>query len=425
VIAILASALLAIGLAIFAYPLLRRTAPRQDGRGTGAVVDFQERYRNALADLQDAETDWQIGNLSPSDYELARDRHRRAAAEALRGITALADAREQIRAELAREVASATGSHVVDRTVVRPATNGHRYDAAEVIPLAQPARARRPIIPAPLLIGLGATLAAIAAIVGLYVRIQGVQANQMPLSTLPIAHAHVITLEGDGRISVGHHGGLLQSQDGRNWQPVVSEGEIMALVREPNGRGELALGHDTLLVRDSRDAPWRPLEHDLTGTDVHGAGVGTRGIYAYVEQRGLFLSREPGVWELTGPPLRESVGGLAVLPGPEADDVFVTANGTLLRTRDGGRTWSSAAGAASMALGGAVQAVAADSGTGQLYAGTSDGVYRSDTSGSSWTRLPFRGSVRAVAARGAQIALVDEERRFFLSRDGGGSWVAP
>jgi photosystem II stability/assembly factor-like uncharacterized protein len=131
------------------------------------------------------------------------------------------------------------------------------------------------------------------------------------------------------------------------------------------------------------------------------------------------------VWELTGPPLRESVGGLAVLPGPEADDVFVTANGTLLRTRDGGRTWSSAAGAASMALGGAVQAVAADSGTGQLYAGTSDGVYRSDTSGSSWTRLPFRGSVRAVAARGAQIALVDEERRFFLSRDGGGSWVAP
>jgi hypothetical protein len=423
--ALLACALLALGLAIFGYPLLRRTGPRGQGRGTGQLVDLEERYRNALADLQDAEMDWQIGNLSPADYALARDRHRHAAAEALQAITVLTETRERVRAELAREIASATGSHLVEQTLVRPATNGRRHDAAEVIALAQAAPARRAIVPTPLVIGLAMTVVAIAGIVGLYLRIHDVQTNQTPLSTLPIAHAHVIALDEDGRIQVGHHGGLLQSQDGRTWQALDVTGEIMALVRGPDGRSELALGHDTLLVRDARDGPWRPLEHDLPGTDVHGASVGMQGIYAYVEQRGLFLSRDGRGWEQTGPPLRESVGGLAVLPRPDADDVFVVANRTLLRTRDGGRTWSSAAGAASMALGGAVQAVAADRAGGLLYAGTTDGVFRSETSGSSWTRLPFHGSVSTLAARGTQIALVDGERRFFLSRDGGGSWGAP
>jgi photosystem II stability/assembly factor-like uncharacterized protein len=59
-----------------------------------------------------------------------------------------------------------------------------------------------------------------------------------------------------------------------------------------------------------------------------------------------------------------------------------------------------------------------------LYAGTSDGLYRSADRGASWTKLPFRGSVVAVAARGERIAVVDDERHFYLSQDGGGSWTA-
>src|SRR5688572_22496289 len=109
---ILASLLLALGLGIFAYPLLRRTTQEQAVRTRDELAGLQERYRNALADLQDADTDWEIGNLSEADYTTARTRHRRVAAEALRGMTTLSDERERIREELAREIASATSSNV-------------------------------------------------------------------------------------------------------------------------------------------------------------------------------------------------------------------------------------------------------------------------------------------------------------------------
>jgi hypothetical protein len=330
-----------------------------------------------------------------------------------------------VRAELARELASATGARLALNPVRRPSTNGVHHAAAEVVPLVERAPARRLAVSPPLVFGATAVVLALAGIVGLYVRTREVQANQMAISSLPINHAHTVLIADDG-FWVGHHDGLLTSRDGRSWQPALpSGGDIMAVVRLPGAPAQVALGHDVLLIRDGADQAWRPLEHNLPGTDVHGAGTGVRGLYAYLENLGLFLSRDAHTWELVGSVQREGVNGLAVLPGQDSDDVFVVAGARLLRTRDGGRTWASAAGAGNMALGGGVHAVAADVTTSLLYAGTSDGLYRSADSGSSWTRLPFQGSVAAVAARGQRVALVDEERRFFLSQDGGGSGGAP
>ncbi len=420
---VLAVLLLIIGLAIFVYPIYRRGAHPEAQALPERLVELQERYRNALADLQDTETDWQIGNLSEPDYAVARERNRRVAAETLRTISTIAVARDRVRAELEREIAAATSAQLAETGRRSPSSNGVHQSAAEVIPVAW-REPRRSVVPTPLLVGASLAVVAIAGIVGLYVRTLQVQANQTPLATLPISHAHTILLDEGGVIWVGHHNGLLRSEDGRVWEAVPIAGEVMAFVRAPGGTTELALGHDVLLTRDQPREAWRPLEHNLPGTDVHGAGIGGRGLYAYVENRGLFRSPDGRDWEQTGPALREGVSGLAVMPGADSDDVFVVAGGTLLRSRDAGRIWNSAAGAASMALLGAVQSVATDPTTKLVYAGTVDGLYRSADNGSSWTRLPFRGAVFAVAARGERVAVIDEQRQYFMSGDGGGSWEA-
>jgi photosystem II stability/assembly factor-like uncharacterized protein len=95
----------------------------------------------------------------------------------------------------------------------------------------------------------------------------------------------------------------------------------------------------------------------------------------------------------------------------------------VVRSPDGGRTWGGAGGAGNLALGGFVNAIGADARAGVLFAGTSQGLFRSSSGGADWTRLPFRGGVNAVGVDGQRVAIVDDRGRFFLSTDGGGTWV--
>jgi hypothetical protein len=407
---------------VFALPLIRQRQREEGREAGGGLVELHERYRNALADIQDAETDWQIGNLSEADFSAARDHHRRIAAEALREITAISEARERIRAELEHEIATATRAPVATVEARKASSNGVHHDAPPAVVVARATTKRA--IPAPLAIGLGTAIGAVVAIGFLYAHVASLQAAQAPLSTLPIAHAHTVALGDNGTIWIGHHNGLLRSENGRVWEAVPPPGDVMAIVRATASGMELALGHDVLLVRDRPTEAWRPLEHNLPGTDVHGADAGARALYAYLEGWGIFTTRDSHVWQMTGPPLREGVAGLATLPGADTDDIFVVSGGALLRSRDSGRTWAAASGAANMALSGVAQAVAADASNDLLYVGTSMGLYRSATHGSSWTELPFRGSVTALGVRSERIAVVDGEQRFFLSTDGGGTWTA-
>src|ERR1044071_4646644 len=95
-----------IALAIVSQPLfLRRNTNRLAERDE---PELQDRYRNAIADLQDAELDHEIGNLSTEEYEELRNRYRRRAADTLREIDQDRARREQYRAEIAREIAQRT-----------------------------------------------------------------------------------------------------------------------------------------------------------------------------------------------------------------------------------------------------------------------------------------------------------------------------
>ena len=385
------------------YPLYVRRPVSQVADGL-MPLEIEEHYRSALADLQDTELDWQVGNLSEADYQRLRDHYRQRAAELLREL----DQRASLRAAVVEEMRS-TG--VIPAPAVEPgATVG-----------APAGISRGPLRVA--IVGISAAIIAVGAIVALYTRLAGVQAAQAPLATLPIAHAHVVTLDEGGGLWVGHHDGLLRSIDGVAWRAAPFSGDVMAVLSVDDR--QIALGHDVLMESLDGGTSWHALANDLPGTDVHGAQRGRTGIYAYVVGEGLFRSSDATSWELRAAPLAQDVGALALLPSSDGGDVlFLAAGGTVIRSPDGGRTWSSAGGVGNLAVSGFVNAIASDPSRGVLYAGSADGLFRSSSNGSDWTRLPFRGSVVAIGARGDRMAVVDNRGQFFLSNDGGGSWTA-
>jgi len=405
-------------LGVILTPVLRRRGLQVAGPSQTTLNEWRERYRSSLADLQDAELDWQIGNLSDADYAVVRDEQRRRAAEALREVTL----RETIAAEVRGEVGPQLSNGVAEwsegaSTVPEPEASASR----EVEPMTVKTRFAMPAA-APFILGGTAALAAVAAVVVMYFRLVDAQAAQQPLATLPIDHAHTVVLDGTGGLWVGHHRGALRSTDGQAWRAAPVPGDVMAL--PALGGRRIALGHDVLLASDDGGDTWVPVAHNLPGTDIHGAQVGSAGLYAYVVGFGVFRTTDGSRWEQIGPPLAEDVGGLAVLPGGSGADVlYINAGGAVGRSPDGGRTWGGANGAGNLALSGFVNGLAADAKTGLLYAGTSQGLFRSSSGGADWTRLPFRGGVTAVGADSGQVGVVDDGGRFFLSGDGGGTWT--
>lgn len=474
-----------VAIAAVAYPLVQRSAAaRLRGRGDDPN-ELEERYQSALADLQDVEADWEIGNLSLDDYTVLRDEHRLRAAETLRQIAAWQAQRERVRRELlrlagepnvgrpgVRDQRSGASSEVgeggpaggpSDPGIGPPRSNGAivesvaKGSASPPEPIAEehhvgpvfdprrlhddprigprpfesrgPARelrlAHRSSVRrlTPVVAGAVAAVIAVVGIVALYTRSVGIQAAQQPLASLPIGHAHTVVLDRAGEYWVGHHDGLLRSVDGRTWRATPVRGDVMAVVGEEPNR-LLAFGHDVVLESTDGGATWSEAQHDLPGSDVHGAQRGAAGIYAYAEGVGTFRSADGRRWVQTGDPVAQGVGALAVLPAGGADTLFLAAGGTVIRSPDGGRTWAAAAGAVNLALAGAVRSLAAEPSRGVLYAATTEGLFRSSSRGADWTKLPFRGSLAAVGVLGDQVAVVDDRGQFFLSRDGGGKWVA-
>lgn len=114
--------------------------------------------------------------------------------------------------------------------------------------------------------------------------------------------------------------------------------------------------------------------------------------------------------------------------GPDDPDVvFFGHHNGILRSDDGGRTWTPAANGLDSR---SVQALAVDpAARGTVFAGVEGGLYKSADGGASWSRLPFPGAnVVALAVSPSRpnrmlvIAVKNGQGLVYRSDDGGSSW---
>jgi len=416
--AIAAIVLVAIALGIISRPLLTRTTAGRSRAGVVVLPELEERYRSALADIQDAQNDWEIGNLSESDYARFRDDGRRRAAEALRDITGVAEQREQLRGNVARELAALRASPMV--TAAPAPANGRAQSASRSVPGSSARRMPKPyIIGGTVLTGL-----AVVGIVVLYVRAIGVQEAQAPVGAIPPPVPRAALVDAGGGYWAAQSTGLMQSADGHSWRSAGPIADLRAIVAR-DGRPWLALGPTSVVMSPDGGATWTALASPPPGTDLGGAQATTDGVYAYVGGVGIVRSMDGEGWEQIAGPVPERVNGLAVLPGQQGGlAIYLAAGGRVIRTGDGGRTWSAASGAVNLALTGSVRSIAADASRGALYAATSDGIFKTTRDGTDWERLPFRGSVSAISARGDRLIAIDDSGHVFVSNSGGVAWTA-
>lgn len=275
-------------------------------------------------------------------------------------------------------------------------------------------------------------LLAVAAAIALGLAVVGVvflrpgPSSQVPWATLRTEDVHSLAFVGDdpNRLLFGHHGGLLESRDGgRTWSPLPVRLDAMSVGLGADDSIVIA-GHEIFAVSRDGGATWSPIPADLPSLDIHGftrdPGDPAR-MWAYLATGGLWQSTDFGIhWTR----IRDDtvIFPLAVRDGATTRLLGVDATG-LVTSTDDGRTWTPLGSPPAYPMTG----LAATPDGRTIYAGSPDGVFRSDDGGRTWVRTSYRGSALAVAttADGETVAVVSEETELFRSADRGATWPGP
>jgi photosystem II stability/assembly factor-like uncharacterized protein len=227
------------------------------------------------------------------------------------------------------------------------------------------------------------------------------------------------------RVYFGHHGGILESADGgRTWSPLPVEADAMGM--RPGADGSIVIaGHDVLVGSADGGATWTPIASDLPNIDIHAFArdpLESRRMWAYLAEGGVYESGDGGthwakVYDGHIPFMTAtSDGSSVVLVGIEPFQGFA-------RSVDGGRTWSPVSQPDAFPT----YSISATP-NGQVVAlGVSDGLFRSDDAGASWTLIPLPTPALAIAMSddARTMAAVTRTTEFYRSDDGGWSWPGP
>lgn len=269
------------------------------------------------------------------------------------------------------------------------------------------------------LLGVGVIGAAL-----LLLRTQPSAAGPTAISTVETADVHSLAfLAGSQRVLLGHHGGILESNDGgRTWSAWGAGADAMAL-GVAGDEPIVVAGHDVLAVASS-DGRWEAIDNDLPNIDIHGFArdpYDAEHMWAYLATGGLYESHDGGArWG-------NVFGGhtFALVAAAQAATSTLIAvdpeRRGIVASQDGGRNWE----VVGVPPTTPVYAMAAARQGETLLLSGSEGLFRSDDGGQSFAALVNLGQpilAIAVTPDGSSLIAATRDRSIFRSDDGGHTW---
>jgi photosystem II stability/assembly factor-like uncharacterized protein len=227
------------------------------------------------------------------------------------------------------------------------------------------------------------------------------------------------------RLYFGHHGGILESQDGgRTWTPLPVSADAMGMSPAADGSIVIA-GHEVFVGSADGGRTWAPITADLPNVDIHAFArdpLDPRRMWAYLAEGGVYESADGGsqwtkVYDGHIPFMAATTDGSSVVL------VGIEPFQGLARSADGGRTWSPVSQPEAFPT----YSIAATQDGRVVVLGVSDGLLRSDDGGATWTAHALPGPAFAIALSddGRTMAAVKRTTDFYRSDDGGRTWPAP
>jgi photosystem II stability/assembly factor-like uncharacterized protein len=238
-------------------------------------------------------------------------------------------------------------------------------------------------------------------------------------------HSLLVAPTNPRQLLLGTHQGLFRSTDaGRHWASYRMGGrDAMNLVRPAGGSTVWLAGHDVFARSDDGGKTWRTLAPTtLPSLDLHGFTVDPHSpsmLYAAVAGVGLYRSTNGG---RSFSEVSKDVGGmvmaLAVTPG---DDILAgDMQRGLLVSHDKGATWK-------LLLKAQLAGLAINPKNPQTILATGPGILRSTDGGKTWSVVaPIGAGAGPVAWSRSDPRLayvVGFDRILYRSGDGGATWT--
>jgi photosystem II stability/assembly factor-like uncharacterized protein len=162
----------------------------------------------------------------------------------------------------------------------------------------------------------------------------------------PDVHSILIDPRSPSHIFVGGHASAVVSTDGgRTLQQVngLQNVDAMNWLSSSDGKEQFVAGHYGVRLSRDNGSSWGDLTANLPKADVHAAGMDPATpthLWAYVVGMGVYASVDAGSsWSLAGGQTLFLMGPIIVTAGGK-DLLATDMQAGVVRSRDGGRTWS-------------------------------------------------------------------------------------